>query len=218
VPFIVTIVTLAGCAGQPREIDRADRPVIRVGDSWSYDRYGFTGHLDARQTHTVVQIDATQQTFTERVSAIGEPGRPEPPEREWTVTRSAESLVRMRRDLSSRSPFLDFPLVVGKSWDVYWDGQGDSGAFYGRGSAKVVAEETVEVPAGRFTALRIRYQSAGAMSTGRGHRRWLTEDVWYVPRLKRWARYDYLAFGAGAASSLHDRYRLELREFKITGD
>ena len=105
--------------------------------------------------------------------------------------RDVETLNRMRtttlageaiwREFMPHNGLLDFPLYVGKRYDVLYDFTnhlrgGETRSV--RSSVVVQALETVTVPAGTFEALRLRH-------SGRD----FAEHSWYAPEIGRLIRY-----------------------------
>jgi hypothetical protein len=76
-----------------------------------------------------------------------------------------------------------------------------------RGTAKVIGWEDVQVPAGKFRALKVEHDS-----TLRGSRGPFTANrkilLWYVPETKRWVRSEFTQTSNRADSQ--NRFRLEL--------
>jgi hypothetical protein len=79
----------------------------------------------------------------------------------------------------SLSPFCEWPLEVGKTWDYKGEFMGGETSL--KQTAKVVAFEDVTVTAGTFKAYKIVY-SGWAMRNGRSWNR--IDTHWYAPSIK----------------------------------
>ena len=78
--------------------------------------------------------------------------------------------------------WVDFPLAVGKSWDMRWVEERPSDGVTTEIARRcvVVARDTVRVPAGTFPSLRIRCDDTEAVSS--------TQTFWYAPAVRNFAR------------------------------
>lgn len=107
---------------------------------------------------------------------------------EWNVVNDPSAGVYY-----PHNGLLKFPLAPGASWRSRYElTRARQGAFRSKWDVqiKVVGWEDVEVPAGRFRALRIEgdgsYQRQDVAGNGSG--RWV---FWYAPQAKRWVKYTY---------------------------
>jgi hypothetical protein len=107
-------------------------------------------------------------------------------------------------------------LKIGSSHRIAYEitsrrGSGASSRF--EETIKVVAWEDVEVPAGKFRALKIEcegtYQRLDTRAGG-----WLRREIWYVPEVKRWVKWTY-GEGRGAPTSHYQKNTDELIAFKV---
>jgi hypothetical protein len=87
----------------------------------------------------------------------------------------------------------EFPLSVGREYPATWENKRPrSGTFHVKHerSVKVVGWEEVEVPAGKFRALKVHaegtYQRLDRSNAG-----WARNTFWYVPAVKRWVKSVY---------------------------
>ena len=164
------------------------KPAVKVDDRWVYRhtdkrlkpptfvyeiRVSF---VDARAIHTVVE----RQGGRRESDATWTP--------EWNaVVMVDEAVVEVEKGM------WQFPLSPGRQYPAAWDiRRPRAGAFHVRHERKVtvVGWEDVEVPAGKFRALKVQAD---------GHfRRFdkLASDearntFWYVPQVKRWVKAVY---------------------------
>lgn len=182
------------------------RPEIRVGDSWTYR----STNLLAPGTH----VQSTRVTFvTDKlilvVSALKSDGREYDSSytSEWnTVTYVARNLYR------PHSGLFRFPLRIGEKREVKYElllPQSTTVESTSTGTITVVGWETVEVPAGRFRAIKIEMDSTvQPANNSASFSRRLTS--WYVPDVRRWVKLQ----GATPRASFSE----ELLEYKLNED
>ena len=132
--------------------------------------------IDSRAIHTVISKQGrprdSDATFTP----------------EWNgVVSVDEGVMEVKQGL------LQFPLAVGRTYPAVWEMRRPRvGKFHVRHerSVKVVGWEDVEVPAGKFLALKVeaegRWQRLDRKSSD-----WARNIVWYVPEVKRWVKSYY---------------------------
>ena len=124
------------------------RPEPRVGDEWVYRRS--TGRSSRLVRQSITGVNETGMTLKTE-----EPGSPDSSvtvhDRHWGLLGSGFN------DYSPALAYYSFPLYSGKRWGldskVSNFGAGQSGRMKGEGHAR--GWETVEVPAGRFLAMKI---------------------------------------------------------------
>lgn len=171
---------------------QADAPVakpnVKVDDRWVYRRtdrrmkpptaiYEIrVSFVDSRVIHAVVE----QQGRRRETDATWTP--------EWNaVVAPDEGVVELEKGM------FQFPLSPGRQYPAAWEiRRPRAGAFHVRHERKVavVGWEDIEVPAGKFRALKVQAD---------GHfRRFdkLASDearntYWYVPQVKRWVKHVY---------------------------
>jgi len=177
------------------------RPELKVGDSWTYTRIDkYTKEIMETVVSTVQKIESGEVTVESR-SADGQ-GSPE------VSVFTSDGLVRKRgtREFNPGIPLLAFPLEVGKSWEGSYTGPAPDGTGlvdYHRKS-KVVGVETVAVPAGSFTAVKIHSETSrlykgafrGSLSPGAN-----AETIWYSPEAKRFVRMEVDQYGGRSPQS-----------------
>ena len=86
-----------------------------------------------------------------------------------------------------------FPLAVGAEWPSVFEMRRPHARGFGmrfKRTAKVIGWEEIEVPAGRYRALRVRvegpWERVDVQVSGRS-----TTTMWYAPAVKRWVKYEY---------------------------
>ena len=107
----------------------------------------------------------------------------------------------------------DFPLEVSKTWKYdYKTRRNDGNGFTTfRVDAKVEGWENVEVPAGKFKALKVTHTSAYSSETGgQTYSGQVLKTYWYSPEVKQEVKYEYLERANGG-----DRGRIELVEYEV---
>ena len=204
-------LTVLGAHAQPP----VAAPQLGVGDRWVYERYGFTDRPSARVEFAVVKIDSSAGFYDETetvLEALGPDSRPKGDQQRQQRTLAALT-VPIVNTVSGSFPLIDFPIEAGKTWQYEMTFTASSGFdLVLRGSAKAVGWEDVQVPAGKFRALKVEHDSTlrGARGPFTANRKIL---LWYVPELKRWVRYELTQTSNRADSQ--NRFRLELVSFQL---
>lgn len=164
------------------------QPAVKAGDTWVYRRTEFeSGSVSGRSTSRVAfandrviqlvvtrgkQIDEIDETYTADWNAIALAGG---------------------GNITPHAGTFRFPLAAGASWPANFENTVPRrGAFQvnHERTAKVIGWEEVEVPAGRFRALKIEvtgsFQRVDRSISGSS-----TTVIWYVPAVKRWVKWTY---------------------------
>jgi len=233
-PALVGLVLFSGAWAET-----LDRPVVKVGDTWIYRTTTERG--PSGWTQTDEEIKVTRVTPTAIFVATKATGSTQPPKEmllgpDWSRIRDVNG-----KETVVNRPFA-FPLSDGKSWDVVYTEQSPnkhnkSEKFDSHFS--VVGYETVEVPAGKFRALKIEseghweaqvapgqsvVQGAQAAQGGatmvtqvqntseRHASGRLYKAFWYVPEVKRWVKSVEEYYSSGGVRN--ERYSQELESFK----
>ncbi len=216
-----------------------DPPKVVVGDTWTYrstTERGATGW-----TLTDEEIKVMRVTPTAILVAIKASGSTQPP-REMLV---GPDWSRMR-DVNGKETVVNrplaFPLADDKSWDVVYTEENPNKHHKSEkfdSHFRVVGYETVEVPAGKFRALKIEseghWQAQVApdqsivqdAESGQGGATLVTQvqkteehqtggrlykAFWYVPEVKRWVKSVEEYYSSGGVRN--ERYSQELESFK----
>ena len=169
------------CAAQEAAVPK---PEVKVGDSWTYQRLGRKSNQPGRSTTRVTFVnERVIQTLT------GNEG-----DETWTTDWNAVS-TRSGNVYLPEQALLRFPLRAGDSYPVVYETKAPrsgTGAAHSRHerTAKVVGWEEVQVPAGKFRALKIEvdgpfYRIDAGFSGSAKH------VIWYVPSVKRWVKLTY---------------------------
>jgi hypothetical protein len=132
--------------------------------------------IDARAIHTVISKQGrprdSDATFTP----------------EWNgVVAVDEGIMDVKQGL------LQFPLAVGRTYPALWEMRRPRvGNFHARHerTVKVVGWEEIEVPAGKFLALKVQAEGRWRR-LDRKSEDWARNTMWYVPAVKRWVKSDY---------------------------
>jgi len=216
-----------------------DRPVIKVGDTWIYRTTTERGASAWNQTDDEIKV--TRVTPTAIFVATKTTGSTQPPKEMWV----GPDWSRMRdvngKETVVNRPFA-FPLSDGKSWDLVYTEQNPNKNHKTEKIDRhfsVVGYETVEVPTGKFRALKIESEGhweaqvapgqsvVQGAQTGQGSATMVTqvqstaerptsgrlyEAFWYVPEVKRWVKSVEEYYSSGGVRN--ERYSQELESFK----
>ena len=173
--------SLAACAGQappprvpePAAALTAGPPAWRPGDRWSFE---WTSGTQSGSKHAEVLAVREVNTLRYYVVRIGDLDHYFTFDLHWAA--SVRDSVVQARMIPPHQWFV-WPLVVGRQWvhrGMYEEGGDKSPRIY---HFAVVSVETVEVPAGRFRALKVVRDEGGAES----------DEYWYVPEVRWYARW-----------------------------
>jgi hypothetical protein len=164
------------------------KPDVKVDDRWVYR------HTDKRRKPPSAIYELRVSFVDSRAihAVVEQQGRRRETDATWTpewnaVVAPDEGVVDVEKGV------LQFPLSPGRQYAAAWEMRRPrAGAFHVRHERKVnvVGWEDIEVPAGKFRALKVQAD---------GHFRRLdkvTSDearntYWYVPQVKRWVKHVY---------------------------
>ena len=183
---LVTSIYLLTTVAVAQDVTPVQLPDVKVGDTWTYvdlDRY--TKQVKGEWTFEVVGVDDSSIKIESRMNG----------------KISARAYGRDWSDSDNFQP-LSFPMQVGKKWKSRISYNSDCGRTTDDLEAEIKGWEDIEVPAGKFRALRIEHNVfyTGTRCEGGQKNRW----YWYVPSLKRFVR--------GEARSYTSRGQLEVVE------
>jgi hypothetical protein len=161
------------------------RPEVKVDDRWIYRR------MDHRFEPPVLLYELRVTFIDSRAihTVLARQGRPRDSDATWTpewngVVSVDEGVVEIKSGL------LQFPLTVGRTYPAEWDMRRPrAGKFHARHerTVKVLGWEQIEVPAGKFQALKMQaeggWRRLDAKTSG-----WARNTIWYVPEVKRWVK------------------------------
>ena len=219
----------------------ADLPTLRTGDTWVYRDTVEKGPNGWSQSHNEINITRTTSSaiyYASKQSGSTQPGAEKISGADWSRMRD----VNGKETVVNRP--LDFPLTPGKTWELRYTEQHPNKAHkFEAWSNKftVVGYETVEVPAGKFSAIKIEAEGRwtaemeptstvvqGAQSQ-KNNTTMVTQvqkteatpssgrtykAFWYVPEVKRWIKSVEEYYGSNGVRN--ERYVGELESFKVT--
>jgi len=196
---------------RPRPIDPAIdtgllmRPDVQTGDEWIYRRSSGRSSRVMRQTITGVN----EKGMTLKTEDIGsQDSSVAVHDRDWGLMGSGFN------DYSPALAYYSFPLYVGKRWGVDSGvsnfGAGQQGRMKGEGRA--LGWETVEVPAGRFLAMKVELKIETADPGDPQRTLVVREQHWYSRVTMRPVRVESEATIAGEAPRVET---IELVSYKI---
>lgn len=218
----------------------APQPALHAGDTWTYldtTERGQTGWAQVRDEFTVTRVSPSSIYFTSRQAGSTQAPKDLFCGLDWSRVRTIDG-----KETVVNRP-LDFPLAKGRTWSVSYTEQHPNKAHrYEQWETRytVVGTETVEVPAGRFEAIKIEAEGTwkaelapsstvvqGAQTIGPDTS--MSTDVrktvaapvggrtykalWYAPGVKRWVKSVEEYYGPGGARN--ERYSAELESFKL---
>jgi hypothetical protein len=218
-----------------------EQPAVKAGDTWLYrltTEKAPNGWVQTRDEFTVERVTSSVIYFN-----VKQLGSTQPPNEvfmglDWSRVRN----VSGKETLVNR-PFA-FPLTIGKTWEVGFEEQQPNRQFKSEKWNRkytVLGYETVEVPAGKFRALKVEaegqwvaeialaqnvVQSAQTSQNGTS----LVTQVqnapagtkvmgrsyavlWYAPETKRWVKSVEEEYNSAGYRSA--RYTAELESFKV---
>lgn len=216
-----------------------ERPSVKEGDSWTYRSTTEKGQSGWNQIDE--QIIVTRVTATTIFLSVKPSGSTQPPREvfagsDWSRSRD----VNGKETVVNRP--LSFPLSQGRSWDVAYTEENPNKNHKSErfdNHFTVVGFESVEVPAGKYRALKIESEGhwaaelapgqtvvqgaqsgqAGATlvtqvqnTTARETSGRLYKAFWYVPEVKRWVKSVEEYYSSGGVRN--ERYTEELESFK----
>lgn len=183
--LLVSSVDVAAQAPRPDSLPPAAadtgpiiRPDVQEGDQWVYRRTGDGAPRALRQTVTrrVVQgislLTEVSDSADTTVTVF---------DRSWGLIGSGFN------DYRPPLAYYSFPLYAGKRWGIDSEvsnfGAGQTGRM--RGEGRAVAWEEVQVPAGRFLALRIEVRIDAADPGDAARTLTVAETHWYARNVLR---------------------------------
>ena len=197
--------------------DKIDIPVWNVGDQWAYS--DTSPYLNIQGAIEVVAVD--QDTYTAEFSGdmcIAET------QNFTTIIFEKSTLHRiyyLRNNVREeyergRRKLFNFPLNPGKQWDDEYSG---ASLIRGVGSPvldffenyKVLGWEDVEVPAGKFKAIKLEI-TMGHGAKGNVSASNFTNIYWYSPDVKHFVKCQYDPNLRGISA---DIFNWELSSFKV---
>lgn len=183
---------LAGCAA-PDGLQRpaAAAPRVRLGDEWRYER--INRYNGQRLGETRVRVTAVAPQLRLAVTGAGAPpdGTEEIHAAPWRVLQEpAYDLVQV---FETPQPLLPERLEpgAGSFSQTRYRVPGSDDWFYWSAQTDARRWETVEVPAGRFEALRVERRIAFQHQDLFRVRAARIDTLWYAPEVNRWVRREW---------------------------
>jgi hypothetical protein len=216
-------------------------PIIKAGDTWTYmttTEKGASGWNQTRDETTVARVTSSTIYYTVKASGSTQSAKELFAGLDWSRARDIDG-----KETVVNRP-LAFPLTVGKAWEVRYTEPHPNKTFRSEEwihKYTVVGFESVEVPAGKFNALKIEAEGRwtaeleptqtvvqGAQSNADGTsmvtQAQKTTDktvsgrtykaFWYVPEVRRWVKSVEEYYGSGGVRN--ERYTGELESLKLT--
>lgn len=162
------------------------RPEVKVDDRWIYRR------MDHRFEPPVLLYELRVSFIDARAihAVLSRQGKPA--DSDATFTPDWNGVVAVDEGIyETRAGLLQFPLSVGRTYPASWDiRRPRMGKFHTRHerSVKVIGWEEIEVPAGKFTALKLVAEGRWLRLDGNKPSGWARNTLWYVPEVKRWVK------------------------------
>jgi hypothetical protein len=216
-------------------------PITKAGDTWTYKtttERGASGWNQTRDDTTVSRVTSSTIYYTVKSSGSTQAPKELFAGLDWSRVRDIDG-----KETVVNRP-LAFPLTVGKAWEVRYTEPHPNKTFRSEEwthKYTVVGFESVEVPAGKFNALKIEAEGRwtaelepsqtvvqGAQSNAGGTsmvtQTQKTTDktvsgrtykaFWYVPEVRRWVKSVEEYYGSGGVRN--ERYTGELESLKLT--
>lgn len=236
--FALAVLGLFVSAGV--QAQSLDLPAVKAGDTWTYIDTTEKGPSGWAQTHdqiTVSRVTTASIYYTSKQSGSTLTPRERFCAADWSRVRDVNG-----KETTVNRP-LAFPLEVGKTWEVRYSEQHPNKVHkleQWNSKFTVVGYETIEVPAGKFKALKVEAEgqwsaemepantvvqgakatqetttmvtqvSRSGTSLATGR---IYEAFWYVPEIKRWVKSVEEYYGSGGERN--ERYSSELESFKL---
>ena len=177
---------------------RIPRPEIRVGDSWTYRS---TNILEPGTHEHETRVSFADDKVILAVSTRKSDGKEFDSAwtSEWNAVTSYTGLL-----YRPRTGALRFPMHVGDKYSFKFEVLPVRAAKAHNnvaGTAAVVGWETVEVPAGKFRAMRVDVEAIYQRTDGSGSSP-MQGSLWYVPEVRRWVKLQSVTPGRSLSEEL----------------
>jgi uncharacterized caspase-like protein len=174
------------------EVARGLKPPPRQqGDTWTYFRQLRDGEgAERRNYFTQTVTHADPQGFVTSASDLREPTRYDTQgNRLWTTLDSGRKVIYAPDESQYR-----YPLAPGSTWNARHREEFPTHVVEAESQVTVVGWEEVKVPAGTFRALKLTKVSnlSGEPFPGRIEFSKRVSNLWFVPALRNFARYEVL--------------------------
>jgi hypothetical protein len=234
---LLALVTLwCGASSLAAAAQAIDRPDIRAGDTWIYRTTEEKGPSGWNQTHdelAVTRVTASAIYFTVKPSGSTQAPKEIFMGKDWSRIRDING-----KETVVAQP-MQFPLSPGKAWTVKFTEDNPSKTFRTEtwdNNYSVVGYEDIEVPGGKYRALKIEaegrwsgvlapgetvvqgaetHESGTTLSTqlqkttAREVSGRLYKAFWYVPEVKRWVKSVEEDYSTGGVRNVRRTMELE---------
>ena len=228
-------------AAMAAPVDNVNAPAVKEGDSWTYQtttEKTTSGWAQTRDVFKVTRVTSSSIYFTVQPNGSTQPPKELFAGLDWSRIRDIGG-----QETVVNKP-LSFPLNVGKTWKLEYTEDHPSNKQHR--SEKwthqftVIGYETVEVPAGKFQALKIECEghwtaeieptktvvqgaqtnaegvsmSTQVANSAAGAKSGRTyKAFWYVPSIKRWVKSVEEYYSSGGVRT--ESYTGELASFEV---
>jgi len=164
--------------------ERIVKPEIRVGDSWTYRSTNAlapgTHEHESRVSYADSKVSLVVSTRKSDGMEFDSSWTPE-----WNAVTSYAGVM-----YRPHAGVFRFPLRTGDKYEVNFEvlrPRVNTIATTVSGIARVVGWDTVDVPAGKFRAIRVEVEGVYRESDGGSYQQHAI--LWYVPEVNRWAKF-----------------------------
>jgi hypothetical protein len=167
-------VALVAAAPVPTHLMPKDPPLyhpVQKGTRWVYEG----GLHEGTFVISAAEKDEKDKTTVVTIAQV-QPGGKEEPYQKLAVSRRGVLWLANPSPLDTPVWLIKNPVKAGEAWDFQTSGPA---VVEGKGTRRVVGVETVEVPAGKFTAVRVEEDFTGIFN-GKPIDRF-RQTVWFAP-------------------------------------
>jgi hypothetical protein len=238
-PIQTTLLLISIAVPMLSQAESTSAPVLKPGDTWTYITTLETAPNGWRQTHDEIVVTRTTSDhiyFETKQASTTQAATETIAGADWSRSRNVngtETLVNQP---------LSFPLTVGKTWQVKYT-EAHPNVKHDSESVdmhfKVIGSESVQVPAGKFDAIKIEAEGEWTAQTAPAHAATsgtvsneagttvvvqsrnatpvivtgqLYKAFWYAPAVGRWVKSVEEYYASNGTRS--QRYSVELESFK----
>ncbi|MDR3629958.1 MAG: hypothetical protein P4L42_06455 [Desulfocapsaceae bacterium] len=150
ITMLMCLVVSSNC-----QSETLDQPLLKVGDTWVYRNTIEKGTNGWNQTHdevSVSRITSSTIYYTSKPNGSSQPAKESISGADWSRVRNVNG-----KETVVNKP-LSFPLSPGKTWEIQYTEQEPNKAYKVEtwdNKYTVIGFEMIEVPAGKFNALKI---------------------------------------------------------------
>ena len=194
--WILPLLLLGPVAKGIAADDVIERPQVRAGDSWTYRQTSLITRNSGDFSYRVTGVGA------DRIKTVSD-GFSDLYTTDWNLIESSAGIK-----IAPHEGYFQFPLEPGKTYAFKSERTVARMRTPWEGTVTVADWETIDVPAGRFRALRVDIN--GSFGHGPPARRArLQLSYWWSTDVKRWVRYDlWMSKPASKATDFNTRTEL----------